>query len=102
MSDTRTAERRNIEENAGEVPEMVLCPALEQQKQDILGKMLNKCRRRYHVRHLFSRNGLYWEKCWRSAGGGIMSGIRTAETGYSGENAEEVPEMVVSPALDQQ
>ena len=45
MSVTRTAERRNIEENAGEVPEMVLCPALEQQKQVILGKMLKKCRR---------------------------------------------------------
>ena len=31
-----------------------------------------------------------------------MSGIRTAETGYSGENAEGVPEMVSPPALDQQ
>ena len=40
MSGTRTAERRNIEENAEEVPEMVSCPALEQQKQVILGKML--------------------------------------------------------------
>ena len=31
-----------------------------------------------------------------------MSGIRTAETGYIGENAEGVPEMMASPALEQQ
>ena len=31
MSGTRTAERRNIEENAEEVPEMVSSPAPEQQ-----------------------------------------------------------------------
>ena len=38
MSVTRTAERRNIEENAGEVPEMMASPALEQQNGFILGK----------------------------------------------------------------
>ena len=32
MSGIRTAETRNIRENAEEVPEMVVCPALEQQK----------------------------------------------------------------------
>ena len=45
MSGIRTAETGYSGENAEEVPEMVLCPALEQQKQDILGKMLEKCRR---------------------------------------------------------
>ena len=33
---------------------------------------------------------------------GGISGIRTAESGYIGENAEEVPGMVVSPASEQQ
>ena len=40
MSGIRTAEWVYIGENAEEVPEMVSCPALEQQKQVILGKML--------------------------------------------------------------
>ena len=31
-----------------------------------------------------------------------MSGIRTAEWVYIGENAEEVPEKASSPALEQQ
>ena len=31
-----------------------------------------------------------------------MSGIRTAETGYSGENAEIMPEKASSPAPEQQ
>ena len=45
MSGVRTAETGYIGKNAGEVPEEVSCPALEQQKQVILGKMLKKCRR---------------------------------------------------------
>ena len=49
MSGIRTAEWVYIGKNAEVVPEMMASPALEQQKQDILGKMLNKCRRRYHV-----------------------------------------------------
>ena len=49
MSGIRTAETRNIRENAEEVPEMVVCPALEQQKPVIWWKMLKKCRRRYHL-----------------------------------------------------
>ena len=40
MSGIRTAETRNMVENAEAVPEMVVCPALEQQKPDISGKML--------------------------------------------------------------
>ena len=31
-----------------------------------------------------------------------MPGIRTAESGYIEENAEAVPEMAASPALEQQ
>ena len=31
-----------------------------------------------------------------------MPGIRTAESHYLGENAEIVPEMIASPALEQQ
>ena len=31
-----------------------------------------------------------------------MPGIRTAESHYLGEIAEAVPEMIVSPALEQQ
>ena len=46
MSGIRTAETRNIWENAEAVPEMVVCPALEQQKPVIYGKMLKQCRRR--------------------------------------------------------
>ena len=32
----------------------------------------------------------------------IISDTRTAETGFSGENAEVMPEMTPSPALEQQ
>ena len=88
MSGIRTAETRNIRENAEAVLEKVVCPALEQQKPIIWWKMLKKCRRRYHLRHY--------------AGEGSISGIRTAETRKNGENAEAVPEKVVSPALEQQ
>ena len=45
MSGIRTAETGYIGENAGEVPEMMASPALEQQKRVILGKMLKECRR---------------------------------------------------------
>ena len=46
MSGIRTAETRNIRENAEAVPEMVVCPALEQQKPVKMGKMPKQCRRR--------------------------------------------------------
>ena len=51
MSGIRTAETRNMVENAEEVPEKVVCLALEQQKPVKMGKMLKQCRRRYHLRH---------------------------------------------------
>ena len=45
MSGIRSAETGYSGENAEGVPEMVSCPALEQQKRVILGKMLKECRR---------------------------------------------------------
>ena len=45
MSGIRTAETHNMVENAEEVPEKVVCPALEQQKPVIWWKMLKQCRR---------------------------------------------------------
>ena len=51
MSGIRTAETSYIGENAEIVPEEVSCPAPEQQKEEILRKMLEKCRRWYYVRH---------------------------------------------------
>ena len=51
MSGIRTAETRNMVENAEAVPEKVSSPALEQQKPVKMVKMLKQCRRRYHLRH---------------------------------------------------
>ena len=41
-------------------------------------------------------------ECCRSAGGGGMCGIRTAESGFIVENAEVEPEKGVCAALEQQ
>ena len=53
-------------------------------------------------RHLSVVCGRIGAECCFGAGEGIISGIRIAETGYSGKNAEGVPEMISSPALEQQ
>ena len=51
MPGIRTAESHYLGENAEIVPEMIACPALEQQNQVKLRKMLKQCRRRQHARH---------------------------------------------------
>ena len=51
MSGIRTAETQENSQNAEVVPEKVVSPALEQQKPEISGKMLNTCRKRYYLRH---------------------------------------------------
>ena len=61
-----------------------------------------ECRRRGPQRHLSVVCGRIGAECCFGAGEGIISGIRIAETGFYGENAEEVPEKASSPALEQQ
>ena len=51
MCGIRTAESGFFGENAEEVPEKRVCAAPEQQNQVLLGKMLEKCRRKGYVRH---------------------------------------------------
>ena len=88
--------------SAAGVPPEGAPAALERCVWQDWGIVLFWCRWRVLRRHLSVVCGRIGAECCSGAGEGIISGIRTAELRNIWENAEEVPEMMASPALEQQ